>query len=131
MTNRLMLDALALHRYPLCGVGYKRTREHLLSWRAVLPPAVKAATVSVSRQEQEAPLSPHSGTWLFLYENIPQLRYHNPNVKFSFEAHHDTDSMLLLTSDGEPEEARSIVTTGLRQKEIRKLVQDFIDKAKS
>lgn len=34
---------------------------------------------------------------LFLYENIPQLRYHNPNVKFSFEAHHDPDSMLHFT----------------------------------
>lgn len=37
----------------------------------------------------------------------------------------------MFSSDGEPEETRSIVTTGLRQREIRKLVQDFIDKANS
>jgi hypothetical protein len=34
---------------------------------------------------------------LFLYENIPQLRYHNPNVKFSFEAHSEPDSKLIFT----------------------------------
>lgn len=34
---------------------------------------------------------------LFLYENIPQLRYHNPSVKFSFEAHQDPDSQLIFT----------------------------------
>ena len=63
MTNRFLLDALHPRRYPLCGVGYKRTREHLLSWKAVLPASVKEAKVLVSRQAQETPHSPHSGTW--------------------------------------------------------------------
>lgn len=34
---------------------------------------------------------------LFLYENIPQLRYHNPNVKFSFEAHQEPESKISFT----------------------------------
>lgn len=126
--SRLLLDALTPRRYPLCAVGYKRTREHLLSWQAALPAAVKETKVCVSKKEQGAAVSPHSGTWLFLYENIPQLRYHNPTVKFSFEAHQDADSKLLFILDGGATEP--IVTTGLRQKEIRILVQNFIKKLK-
>lgn len=123
--NRLLLDALHARRYPLCAVGYKRTREHLLSWPAVLPPALREAKLLVSKHGQEQPFSPHSGTWLFLYENIPQLRYHNPSVQFLFEAHHDPQSQLLFTmEDGS---TKSIITTGLRQREIRTLVQNFIE----
>ena len=61
--SRLLLDALSTRRYPLCAVGYKRTREHLLAWKPVLPSVVKGAEVYLSRLEQEAPLSPHSGSW--------------------------------------------------------------------
>lgn len=33
-------------------------------------------------------------TRLFLYENMPQLRYHNPSVKFNFMTHLDKDSFI-------------------------------------
>lgn len=79
---------------------------------------------------------------LFLYENIPQLKYHNPAVRFSFEAHHQDDSklvftlgesfrvlvcvvlILLLTDCGE---TRVLVTTGLRQKQIRTNVEKLME----
>ena len=83
---------------------------------------------------------------LFLYENIPQLRYHNPAIHFHFEAHQETESQLLLSmgecaactgqhaasqvwhvlADGGRTEP--IVTTGLRQKEIRMQIENFIEK---
>jgi len=33
---------------------------------------------------------------MFLYENVPQLKYHNPSVEFVVERHNEGDSRIEL-----------------------------------
>lgn len=83
---------------------------------------------------------------LFLYENIPQLKYHNPAVKFSFEAHHQDDSKLVFTLGKSVcwvcmcavlmvptgcGKTKVLVTTGLRQKQIRTNVEKLMEEIKN
>ena len=36
----------------------------------------------------------------FLYENLPQLKYHNPSIEFTVNRHSEKDSMMELLSGG-------------------------------
>ncbi|KAL5518144.1 hypothetical protein EMCRGX_G003829 [Ephydatia muelleri] len=65
---------------PLCvcsyAAGYKRTLDHLRAWQLKLPQSVKSVAVTLSSRPTR-----HGGTRLFVYENLPQLKFYNPEVK--------------------------------------------------
>ena len=58
------------------------------------PPTLGAGECKTDPPCRNCLVSSFSTPRLFLYENIPQLRYHNPAVKFSFEAHEEAESKL-------------------------------------
>ena len=35
---------------------------------------------------------------MFLYENVPQLKYHNPSIEFSVQRHNEEDSKIEIVS---------------------------------
>lgn len=90
--------------------GYRRTLDHLRAWQLLLPGWVKEGVLSMGL------LGSSHGTRRFVYENLPQLKYHNPGVRFSVERQREVTSFLQFRSaDGENV---SIETTGLKPTEI-------------
>lgn len=88
---------------------------------------------------------------LFIHENLPQLKYHNPHVKFSVSAHREAESRVELlygriaprflscdqlsghvtihpSSSTSPDDgsSQSIGTTGLRQPSIKDKIEDGV-----
>ena len=84
------MRSLALSKY---AVGFRRTLDHLRAWPIQLPPQLKETVISFHTNEKG-----HSGLRycksrcvylkdniicrLFIYQHLPQLKYHNPNVLF-------------------------------------------------
>jgi hypothetical protein len=62
----------AVYRY---AFGFRRTVDHLKAWSVKLPPAVKRTKITFHTNSRG-----HSGIRKFTYQNLPQLKYHNPDV---------------------------------------------------
>ena len=81
---------------------------------------------------------------LFVYENIPQLKYHNPHLKVSIKRNTNANSKITFHSSGkipyhmhtstiiqvvyfhtESGSCGDIVTTGLRQRDIQDKIKTF------
>ncbi|XP_062522495.1 small ribosomal subunit protein mS25-like [Corticium candelabrum] len=60
--------------------GFARTIAHLEQCKLVLRHDVKSLVVRLQSHGQE-----NTGTRLFIAENVPQLRYRNPNISISLE----------------------------------------------
>lgn len=96
------------------AVGYVRTLDHLRAWQLLLPREVTEVVVAVSTSGGKQ----HEGTKLFLQQNVPQLKFHNPSVQFSVESSHENKSEIILVSEDSGHQ--SVETTGLRGQDIQK-----------
>ncbi|XP_064400378.1 uncharacterized protein LOC135346619 [Halichondria panicea] len=124
--TRLLLASLEGLK-PLCidqnFSVFKRTVDHLQSWQLELPGSVKKATCHLCLDTTQ---SAQRGAWMFLYENVPQLKYHNPSIVFSVQRHNEEDSKIEFVSENG--DAEILLMTGLKQAEIREQLESLVNR---
>jgi hypothetical protein len=100
------------------ATGFKRTIDHLKSWRVQLPENVTHANVWLAPSGSRS-----TGARIFVCENVPQLKYHNPKLKVSVNVGKDTltsPSIKFKTN----EESLTLDVAGLSAEEIKALVRN-------